>query len=117
MQDPETFLNALDLTLPCVVHPNRTAVLDPDHRIFVNREIYFVSSPEAVLEFKEASWRYTGPVTDPVTGARFQPDETSPRREHDGRVYYFSSGKSLTQFAANPESYTTPMLGMVEKTK
>ena len=117
MKDPDNYLNQLEIALDCAVDPGARAVLDPTHRIFVNWETYFVSSAEARAAFERAPYRYTGAITDPVSRARFQPDETSPRREYEGRVFYFSSGESLAEFAASPSSYATPMLGMVEKTE
>lgn len=115
MQDPGRYLAGLDLALACPVRPEEPASLDPSHRIFINGDAWFVSSDEAVAEFNGAPYRYTGAVTDPVTGARFTPDESSPHREHDGRWLYFSSGETLAQFSADPEGYSTPKPGMVEK--
>ena len=116
MQDPGQYLAALDLTFACPVRPEETAALDPSHRIFVNWQVWFVSNAEALAEFNETPYRYTGAVTDPVTRARFRPDESSPHREHDGRLFYFFSDETLAQFSASPDGFASPMLGMVEKT-
>jgi YHS domain-containing protein len=115
VQDPGNYLNQLDIALNCAVDPGAAAVLDSAHCIFINWEAYFVSTAEAKAAFEKEPYRYTGAVTDPVSRTRFQPDETSPRREYEGRVFYFSSGRNLTEFASNPSTYATPMLGMIEK--
>ncbi len=117
MQDPGKYLENLEITLACPVVTGELARLDQAHRVFVNWETYFVSSAAALAEFSQSPWRYTGVVTDPVSGKRFQPDESSPQQAHEGRTFYFSSEETLVEFAAAPESYATPMLGMVEKTE
>ena len=115
MQDPQEYLTKLGAVLPCAVHPEKAAVLDVDHRIFVNWEAYFVSSAEARAAFLDAPWRFTGPVTDPVTRVRFVPDQASPRQDYNDRTFYFPDPESRDRFAADPDSYATPMIGMMEK--
>jgi len=115
VQDPGRYIEELGATLPCAVDPGKTALLDPAHRIFVNWEAYFVSSDAALAEFRRAPWRYTGLVTDPVTGMRFQPQESSPEGARGDRTFFFSSDETLARFQQDPERYATPMLDMMEK--
>ena len=85
-------------------------ILDVAHRVFINYETYYLSSDEAVQKFKKAPWRYTGLVTDPVSGVRFQPDGASPTAEHNGRLFYFSSDDQAEIFSKDPDSYATPVV-------
>ena len=84
MQDPEHYIAELGLTFPCPVRPDLDAVIDAEHRAFVNHEIYFFSSREAAAEFSRRPLRYAGLVTDPVNGSRFAPSEISPLPCDDG---------------------------------
>ncbi len=110
MQGPEIWLNQLGITLACVVDPTRNAVLDADHRVFVNYETYYLSDEQAVQTFKAEPWRYTGMVTDPVSKARFQPAGDSPRAVHQGRVFYFASADNAKTFALDPAAQATPVV-------
>jgi YHS domain-containing protein len=95
-------------TLPCAVHPEQPAILDPAHRALVNHEVYYVGSEEAVAEFTAAPWRYTGRVTDPVSLNRFVPTEASPYRTHEGRLFYFESVQTTATFDSDPATYGVP---------
>ena len=110
MQGPEIWLNQLGVTVPCVVKTDRHAVLDVDHRVFVNYETYYLADDEALRTFRAAPWRYTGPVTDPVSKARFTPDGATPSHEHEGRLFYFASAATAATFAADPAAYATPVV-------
>ncbi len=108
MQDPEHYIAELGLTFPCPVRPDLDAVIDVEHRAFVNHEVYFFSSQEAAAEFYRRPLRYAGLVTDPVTGSRFAPSEISPFSRYDERPYYFQDRDTAEQFAADPERYARP---------
>jgi len=115
VQGPDTYLNALGISLECAVHADRPAVLDTDHRIFVNWEAFYVSDAGARAEFLEAPYRFAGRLTDPVSRERFLAGETSPRRDYGERIYYFASAQTLARFDADPDAYAMPMPGMMEK--
>jgi len=114
VQDPDPYLNALNITLACVVDPDQSAIVDAEHRISVNWETYYVSSLDALERFRAAPHRYTGLVTDPVERDRFQPGADSPSREHNGQRFYFANDENANRFDEDAATYATPMLGMVE---
>ena len=105
MQDPELYLAAIGVTLPCPVHRDRDAVLDADHRLRIGHESFFFSSQTARDEFRRRPLRYIDRLTDPVTDVRFIPTDHSPRFEHEGRSYYFSGENSLNTFQSDPNRY------------
>ncbi|HEX5133664.1 MAG TPA: hypothetical protein VFX92_14410 [Candidatus Krumholzibacteria bacterium] len=102
-------------TFPCAVHPAQAAIIDATHRAFVNYEVYYFSSEEALLTFAAEPWSYTGKVTDPVTRARFQPSAASPRRTLGGRLFYFENDANATTFDSDPSTYGIPRPTMHEK--
>ena len=108
VQDPEALLNELGVKLPCIVDPSRQAILDADHRVLVNHEVYFFSSAEAKARFVKNPLKYCGLVTDPVSRERFRPSRSSPKTTYAGRLYFFSSPKTLETFRAMPERYKDP---------
>lgn len=112
MQGPEKYLNELGISLPCAVDPTQSARLDGEHRVFVNYETYYLSSAAALKTFRASPYAYSGSLTDPVTWERFQPDGTSPRREHEGRTFFFAGQTSVADFDADPAAYATAMLTM-----
>jgi YHS domain-containing protein len=114
VQDPEVHLNELGVKLPCVVDPSRQAILDAEHRVLVNHEVYFFSSDEAKARFLKNPRKWCGLVTDPVSRARFEPVKASPRTTYAGRLYYFSSPETLESFLAMPERYKDPTRTMPE---
>lgn len=114
MQGPDPYLIDLGIMLACVVHPDRDAVIDSAHRIYVNWETYYVSDDASRETFMESPFQYTGNVTDPVSRVRFTPTAKSPRRDTDERIYYFASSETAQDFDSNPTEFTTPMPGMVE---
>ncbi len=108
MQDPESYITELDLSFPCPVRPDLDAVIDVAHRAFINHEVYFFSSTEAIDEFLRRPLRYAGLVTDPVSRSRFAPSEVSPSTSYDDRPYYFQNAVTAAQFAADPDRYAQP---------
>ncbi len=110
MQGPEIWLTQLGIELNCAVDPAQPAILDADHRIFVNYETYYVSSLAARDEFRHEPWRYAGIVTDPISRERFQPTEASPRTQCAGREFIFTSQRNAARFQAAPDQYATPVV-------
>lgn len=115
MQGPEVWLTQLGIELACVVDPPAPARLDAEHRVFVNLETYYLSQPAAVTAFRQTPWEFSGPLTDPVSRARFVPTADSPRRERGDRTFFFESDATLAEFDADPAAYEVPMIGMVPK--
>ncbi len=112
MQDPEAYLNELGLKLPCPVRRDLDAVIDVEHRAFVNHETFFFSSLEALEDFRARPLRYLDRVTDPVRNVRFAPSERSRLWVHDDRPYYFLDETSLVAFKRNPDLYADPKRAM-----
>ncbi|MCZ6465195.1 MAG: hypothetical protein O7A09_12740 [Proteobacteria bacterium] len=100
MQDPERYLEGLGLVVEGAVDPEAAAVLDPAHRVEVNGQLYYVSSPTAKDAFLGEPARFTGRLRDPASGDWFVPTETSPSREVDGRLYLFPDEESAARFDA-----------------
>lgn len=95
-------------SFPCAVHPDQPAILDASHRAFVNHEVYYFGSDEALQAFVAEPWKYTGRVTDPVTFERFAPTAASPHRSHGGRLFYFKAPETLAMFEADPATHGVP---------
>jgi len=114
VQDPEVYLNNLDISFSCVVRDGEPAVVDADHRRFVNWEVFFFSSTDAANEFAADPIRYCGFLTDPVTRIGFRPDGRSPRVEHNGRPYYFLSDSTMAVFKTMPDSLAVPRPKMLK---
>lgn len=114
MQGPEPYLKDFNIQLRCAVDSTAQAILDPEHRAFVNHEVYYFSSDVARQRFEQSPYEFTGKVTDPVSLVRFQPTETSPSRTAAGRLFYFESTATVAQFDQDPAQYSTPKPGMRE---
>lgn len=110
VQGPEIWLKNLGLEVPCVVDKDKPALLDVEHRVFVNYETYFLSSDKAREKFLAEPWRYTGPVTDPSSRQRFVPDAHSLRLEHNGRIFFFRSAETLVAFQGAADSLSVPVV-------
>ncbi|TMQ60099.1 MAG: hypothetical protein E6K76_02990 [Candidatus Eisenbacteria bacterium] len=93
------------MTLRDPVYPGRVASYDPSLRVFLNQEIYFFSGKEAMKHFLSDPTRYSGPLTDPVSQARFQPAPRSPRVHFQDHTFYFESEATKRQFQATPTVY------------
>lgn len=112
VEGPEDPIERQHLTFPSAVDPSRPAVIDAAHRVFVNYEIYYVADEDLRQRFLADPPAFTGPLTDPVTLRRFQPDADSPKSEHDGRLYYFPDQASAEAFDADPNRYAVPVYKM-----
>lgn len=116
VQDPGGFLDNLDVELTCAMVEGADAVVNKNHGTWVNHELFFFSSASEKDEFLKQPERFCGILTDPVTRERFEPNELSPRLDHEGRPYFFLSEGSLSRFAATPDSFAVPSGRMVKMT-
>ena len=114
MQDPQIQLTDLGITLQDAIDPSRPAVLDPEHRTFVNWETFFFADLESKRRFEEDPIRWCGVLTDPVTRQRFVPGDLSPRSTHDGRAYFFYTAESKATFEDMPAMYATANFDMIK---
>ena len=109
MQGPDNYLKLHRISLPSAVDPSRTAVIDAEHRVFLNYEIFYFADDKLKRSFLADPVAYSGLLTDPVTLRRFQPAADSPRRDHEGRIYLFSGEDSAAGFDADPYRYAVPV--------
>ena len=114
MEGPDGYLEAQGITLPSAVDPSQTAVIEPDHRVFVNYEVFYFAGEKLKQKFLADPIAYCGRLTDPVTLLRFQPAASSPRRDHEGRIYFFPAEDSAAEFDADPHRYAVPVYKMKE---
>ena len=99
------YLQALNIGVHDLLHPDRPAKLDPAFRTLVNYEVFFFSDGDSKRKFEKNPTAYCGWLTDPVTQKRFQPKKSSPRWTYAERRYYFSSDTTLAAFKAHPDSF------------
>ncbi len=109
VEGPDNYLKAQGITLPSAVDPSRAAVIDAEHRVFLNYEVFYFASDEVKQKFLADPIAYCGQLTDPVTLLRFRPTATSPRRDHRGRIYFFPAEESAAEFDADPHRYAVPV--------
>jgi YHS domain-containing protein len=108
VQDPKLYIQQLELTVPCVIAPERNAVLDSAHRTLIGYESYFFSDLDAKARFDREPEKFCGPLTDPVTLRHFNPNSESPRLIHNERLYIFATDSSRTAFVMMPGMYQFP---------
>ena len=113
MQDPEVYLAALGVTLPCPVDPPRDAQLDAALRVWIGHDVFFFSTPAARTAFEADPARYSEALTDPVSGSRFRPRLGSLGVAHEGRRYLFRDAESHASFVADPRKYAAPVARML----
>jgi YHS domain-containing protein len=114
VQDPQIQLAELGIEVPDLVDPDRPAVLDAEHRSFVNYETFFFADEADKHRFDADPTASCGVLTDPVTKQRFRPGNDSPRRVHGGRAYFFLTAANRDTFAANPDAYALPNYDAIE---
>jgi YHS domain-containing protein len=117
VKGPEPYLNDLGIAVACAVHPDREAVIDAAHRVFVNYETFYLSDAATRARFEAAPHEYAGKLTDPVSRARFIPSAGSPRREVGERVFLFASAETAARFDEDPERYATLSFSMPSSVK
>jgi YHS domain-containing protein len=103
-EDPEQYVEARKVEVPCAVYPDKKAKLDPKLRARLNWEVFMFSSAKARAAFDREPLRYCGLLTDPVSQRRFQPLPQSPTLMHRDRRYYFESEATRATFASMPDS-------------
>lgn len=103
-EDPDQYVEARKVRVPCAVHPNKKAKPDPKLTARLNWEIFMFSSAKARAAFDREPLRYCGLLTDPVSQRRFQPTPQSPVFAFHDRRYYFESDSTRAVFAAAPDS-------------
>jgi len=114
VQDPQIQLQQLGLTIPDALDPKRSAILDGDHRSFVNYETFFFADEADRRRFDADPTASCGILTDPVTKERFRPGSDSPRTTFDGRTYIFFTEANKAAFDKNPEAIARPNYDMIE---
>lgn len=112
MQDPTPYLNAHGIEVPCAMSPDKSAVVDADHRVLLNWEVFYFSTEDLKEEFEHAPTRYCGLLTDPVTRMRFDPLPESPHVVYAGRFYYFYSDSTASLFRSDPAALANPSYSM-----
>ena len=105
LKNPEKYLTDQKIDLRCVVNQGRHAAPDEKRRVYVNYEIFYLSTRDALERFRKHTLQYCGWLTDPVNGARFRPAASSPRMTYNGRYYYFSTISNRMKFEARPDSF------------
>ena len=115
MQDPARYLTELGVSLTSATDEQRTAILDADHRSYVNWEVFFFADLEEKVVFERDPVRFCGVVTDPVSKKRFRPAIDSPRVDYAGRPYFFQTKATLEQFESMPDGLANPMHKMIPK--
>jgi len=104
-EDPNLYVEARKVTVPCAVEPGKTAKPDAKLTARLNYEVFMFSSAAARRKFDKDPLRYCGLLTDPVNQKRFQPTARSPRMVFKERPYYFASDSTFTVFHAMPDSF------------
>jgi YHS domain-containing protein len=114
VQDPQIQLKELGLPIPDPIDPSKSAVLDPEHRSYVNYETFFFADEADRRRFEADPTASCGILTDPVSKERFRPGSGSPRGTFNGRPYYFVSEANKAAFEKNPEAFALPNYDSIE---
>lgn len=115
MQDPQRYLNELDLKFSCAMDESRPAVLDSAHFVGLGWDNFFFGDSQARERFLENPTRWCGPLIDPVSRERFQPNRRSPRLEVEGRLFLFAGDSTRQLFQDMPEMYQLPNFEMARR--
>ena len=73
--------------------------------LMVNNAPVHVCCPSCIGEIKKQPAKYVKQSKDPVTGKAFKLTARSPKLEHGGALYVFSSAGSHKSFKAHPAKY------------
>ena len=112
MQGPSPFIQRFNVTIPCAVDPEESALLTADFSSRINYELYFFSNRDNKKEFSENPLKYCGILTDPVSKKRFRPGTSSPTLVNDGVKFVFYSEDTMNEFKKNPIFYRLPKYDM-----
>lgn len=82
-----------------VHHPEKAA------HVMVNNQPVHVCCPGCIDEIKKQPAKYLKQTKDPVTGKPFTVTAKSPRMEHGGALFLFSSAQTHKTFHAAPAKY------------
>jgi YHS domain-containing protein len=113
VQDPQIYINELGVELNCCVEPERLAIINSSHQVFIGFESFFFANSENMEQFLEEPYRYCGKLTDPVSKERFTPSDNSPTATYNGRQYVFASASTHSMFEAMPEMHYLPNYKML----
>lgn len=114
MQDPQIQLQELGIVVPDAIDARRPAVLDPEHRSFVDFETFFFADVADKRRFDADPTGSCGILTDPVTKRRFRPGSGSPRSSHADRTYVFLDTASKEAFEKSPDAFARPNYDKLE---
>lgn len=73
--------------------------------LMVNNQPVHVCCPGCIDEIKKTPAKFVKQAKDPVTGKPFQLTAKSPKMEHKGALFVFSSAKTHHTFHAQPDKY------------
>lgn len=82
-----------------VHHPEKA------QHLLVNNEPVHVCCPGCIDEIKKSPAKYLKQTKDPVSGKPFTVTAKSPRMEHGGALFLFSSPQTHEKFHAAPAKY------------
>jgi YHS domain-containing protein len=108
VKDPEIYLREMGLDIPCAVRRDNEARIEPELRVQVNHDLFFVSHADYAEKIRKNPLKYCKLLTDPVTREVFRPKKKSPRIDYAGKSYFFSSDSTRAVFASNPPMYEFP---------
>ena len=106
-KEPEKYLKEFHVQLADPTQRGKKAVLDSTTRAYVGQDIYFFADARSMEKFKKSPLKYSGPLTDPVSGLRFLPTERSPKADYNGRSFYFRSDSTRLVFNKAPMVYAS----------
>jgi YHS domain-containing protein len=104
-QDPEPYLRAQRIQVPCAVFPAKRARIDSSLRRVIGHDLFYFSSSTAMQLFDRDPLRYVKKLSDPITNDRFRVTRRSPREEYRNRTYYFASEGEKSLFDSDRAKY------------
>ena len=105
MQDPEPYLRAQSIEVPCVVYPNRKARIDTSLRRRIGHDLFYFSTAQAMRLFDRDPLKYVKSLSDPVSSDRFKVSRASVRESYRERTYYFAGEATRATFDTDREKY------------
>ena len=106
MQDPEAFLSDIGIdSVADPLEPERAAVLDAEHRVRINHDVWFFADAGTRARFAAEPLAWVELLTDPVNGERFRPGKRPLTWVHAGRTWYFARPLTRQTFKLAPERF------------